>query len=508
MNRFIVLALFLSGGAIWADDDPVTPLASPPPAPPSQTANAASSPAPQAPEPVKIGNITVQGYLRSRIYYWDWFTGNPGTSNAYPYSGNLFRLSFSQSLESIDWQAEFSVPFLLGLPRNAVAPGAQGQLGLGAAYYVANQQSQYSAMIFAKQAFFRFKHNRQSLRLGRFEFLDGMEVVPQDGTLAQLKRERVAARLIGNFGFTDVQRSLDGAQYLYNQGPNTFTFVGAKPTRGVFQTDGWGEVNVGVGYAAFTRQWNRGAYQSETRALGIYYDDWRPVVKTDNRPLAARQQDLDNIRVFTFGGHHLGALRSSAGTLDVLAWGVGQTGAWGRLTQRSYALDFEAGFQPAILPVVKPWIRGAYTFGSGDNNPNDHTHSTFFQVLPTPRLFALFPFYNMENNRDIMGSVTLRPGKIVSISNQFDSISLASTSDLWYAGGGAFQPWTFGFQGRTTGGARSLANLYSASFTVRASRNVTTSLYTGYAQGLAAIKTIYPRGHNGALGYAELEYRF
>jgi hypothetical protein len=32
-------------------------------------------------------------------------------------------------------------------------------------------------------------------------------------------------------------------QHLYDRGANTFTFVGARQTRGVFQTNGWGEVN-------------------------------------------------------------------------------------------------------------------------------------------------------------------------------------------------------------------------------------------------------------------------
>lgn len=497
MTRIITAGLLLTVAVIWADDE-----ASP------DASQAATQASPAAPQPVKIGNVTVQGDFRVRMYYWDWFQGAPGTNNSYPYSGNLFRLSFSQSFESLDWQLEFAVPLLLGLPNNAVASGAQGQLGLGASYYVANNKSQYASMIFPKQAFFRFKHNHQSLRLGRFEFLDGSEAAPPDPTLAQLKRDRIAARLIGNFGFTDVERSLDGAQYLYQDGPNTFTFVGARPTRGVFQTDGWGEVNVAVGYAAYTRQWTSGAYTSETRTMGIYYDDWRPILKTDNRSLAVRQQDLENIRIFTFGGHHSGALRTGAGTIDVLAWAVGQTGAWGRLTQRSYAYDFEAGFQPNILPALKPWVRGAYTLGSGDSNPNDHTHGTFFQILPTPRQFALFPFYNMENNRDIMGALIFRPSKIVTLSNEFHSLALANSNDLWYSGGGAFQPWTFGYTGRAAGGAHSLANLYSTSLTIRASRNITTTLYTGYAQGRAAIAAIYPQGHNGALGYAELEYKF
>src|SRR5262249_2210830 len=153
-----------------------------------------------------------------------------------------------------------------------------------------------------------FKHNHQSLRLGRFEFLDGSEVAPKDVSLAAIKRDRISQRLIGNFGWAHVQRSLDGLQYLYSSGSNTVTFFGARPTRGVFQTDGWGQVNVAFRYAAYTKQFKQGAYSSETRALGIYYDDWRPILKTDSRALAARRGDLDNIRLFTFGGHHLGAI--------------------------------------------------------------------------------------------------------------------------------------------------------------------------------------------------------
>jgi hypothetical protein len=459
------------------------------------------------PGPLQIGNITVQGSFRTRVEYWDWFA-SPPANNSYPFSDSLLRLSFSQSFESLDWQLEFAVPFILGLPNNAVASGTPGQLGFGAAYYVANGKSQDSAMLFAKQGFLRFKRNRQSLRLGRFEFFDGSEASPKDDTLAAIKRDRIVQRLIGNFGWSATGRSFDGMQYLYSEGPNTFTFVGARPTRGVYQTDGWGEVNVAFGYAAFTRQWNHGAYSSETRAMGIYYDDWRHVLKTDNRPLDVRSADLDNIRLFTFGGHHLGALRTTAGIFDVLAWGVGQTGDWGRLTQRAYALDFEGGFQPDILGKVKPWLRGGYTLGSGDGNPRDGVHGTFFQILPTPRQFARFPFFNMENTRDIMGALILRPHKSVTISSEFHSLALANPNDLWYTGGGVYQPWTFGYTGRNAGGARSLANLYDTSLDYRIRRDISVTLYTGYAQGRAVIAAIYPHGRSGALGFAELNYKF
>ena len=459
------------------------------------------------PQPLKIGGITVQGSLRTRIEDWSWFKADTG-DGSYAYSGNLLRLSLSQSRESFDWQLEFAVPFLLGLPDNAVAAGTQGQLGQGASYYAANNKSQYSAMPFAKQGFLRFKGGPHSFRLGRFEFLDGAEVTPKNATLAALKRDRVVQRLLGNFGFTHVGRSLDGVQYLYSTPSGTFTFVGARPTRGVFQTNGWGELNIATSYMAYTKPWTRGAYSSETRALGIYYDDWRPILKTDNRALAARRTDLDSIRIFTFGGHHLSALATQAGTLDFLAWGVGQTGTWGRLDHRAYAIDFEGGIQPAILSKLKPWLRAGYTLGSGDGNPNDKTHRTFFQILPTPRPFARFPFFNMENNRDIMGALILRPHKKVTTSTEFHSLALANANDLWYLGGGAFQPWTFGYTGRATGGAKSLANLWDTSVEYRIRRNITTPAYVGYASGRAAMAAIYPKGKNGALGYLELNYGF
>ena len=77
-----------------------------------------------------------------------------------------------------------------------------------------------------------------------------------------------------------------------------------------------------------------------------------------------------------------------------------------------------------------------------------------------------------------------------------------------YLGGGAFQPYTFGYQGRSGGGARSLANLYDTSVEYRVRPNVTLTGYYGYASGRAVTQVIYPKGKNGGLGYAEISYRF
>ncbi|MGA8598245.1 MAG: alginate export family protein [Bryobacteraceae bacterium] len=472
----------------------------------------AQAPATDTADPIEIGGVTVTGSLRSRLYLWDWFQPTAG-NNSYQYSGNIFRISFSQNRDTWDWNAEFAVPFLLGLPSGATGTGAQqGALGLGSNYVSANSGSENAAMIFPKQLYFRFDglagDKGHTLQIGRFEFADGSEVTPKNATLAVLKRDRIAQRLIGTFGFSDVGRSFDGIHYAYDTTNNNFTFVGAVPTRGVFQVDGWGWNRIGFGYASYTHQWGSNRHAADTRLFFIEYDDFRHILKTDNRPLAVRRADLDNIRINTFGGHSVHAFETEVGTLDLLAWGAVQTGRWGVQAQRASAFDVEGGFQPKILPKVKPWFRSGYTYGSGDGNPDDNTHGTFFQMLPTPRTYARFPFFNMMNTEDLYGIMLLRPHPKVTVSSEFHSLRLTNANDLWYSGGGAFQPWTFGFTGRSTSGRRSLANLYDTQLDYRLNRTLTLTGYVGYAQGLAVMEEIYPKGKDGKFGYLEFLYRF
>ena len=249
----------------------------------------AQGPAPTPPGVHTFDGITFQATLRSRVEAWDWFQADSG-NNRYGFSGNILRLSASKTSPQRDWQAEFAVPFLLGLPSAAVAPGVQGQLGQGASYYVGSQQNQNVAMIFPKQLFVRLKNladvKGSSLRIGRFEFADGAEHGVRNATLAAVKRDHIAQRLIGPFAFTHVGRSFDGIRYSIERPANNFTFVAAVPTRGVFQIDGWGWNRVAFSYGAYSHEWGRGRHAAETRAFMIEYDDWRH--RQDGQPSARR----------------------------------------------------------------------------------------------------------------------------------------------------------------------------------------------------------------------------
>jgi hypothetical protein len=313
--------------------------------------------------------------------------------------------------------------------------------------------------------------------------------------------------LIGNFGWTHVGRSLDGFHYTAAKKVNV-QVVGAIPTRGVFQVDGWGQLDVGLLYASANGFTNKGSHSSDWRVFGSYYQDWRKVLKTDNRSMAMRQGDTGNIRIGSFGGHYLHSTDTKVGTFDAMVWGVAQTGRWGRLDHRAGAIDVEAGWQPPVLPQVKPWIRAGYFRSTGDGNPNDTEHGTFFQMLPTPRPFARFPFFNLMNNTDVFGMVTLRPHKSVTLKSEVHSLRLTEANDLWLLGGGAFQPWTFGYIGRVSNGHSGLATLYDISADWMVSAHFALAGYYGYANGKDVMRSIYPQGKNGSLGYLELTFRF
>jgi hypothetical protein len=272
--------------------------------------------------------------------------------------------------------------------------------------------------------------------------------------------------------------------------------------------DGWGNLDIGLLYAALTRQVKSGTNTGEWRAFGAYYHDWRNVAKVDARPVAIRNVDRANIRIGTFGGHYLHSAVTSAGTFDAALWGVLQTGRWGRLDHSGNSWFIEGGWQPTGAAPMRPWLRAGYSRSSGDKDPNDGDHGTFFQMLPTPRPFARFPFFNMMNNEDAFGELILRPSKALTIRTDVHGLRLSERNDLWYLGGGPFQPWTFGYQGRATSGAKGLATLYDVSVDYTVSPRVAVSGYAGHAQGRNVLRTIYPEGKNGTFGYLEMTYKF
>lgn len=480
----------------------------PAPAPEVPKAPAAN---PNSPPPIKWGSVTVSGSLRSRFENWNFFDST-AADGEYNFSGNILRLSFAQKTDNYDWQIEAAVPFLIGLPQNAVAPPPGGALGLGANYFQ-SARGEYAAAIFPKQAFIRIvgtDDRATTVRLGRFEFIEGLENQQKNPDLAFLKRERIGHRLVGNFAFTHVGRSFDGLEFKRDTGTSNLTVMGGRATRGVFQVDGLGELDVDIAYMGFTRQLNLAKkHPAEWRVFVLHYHDGRTgslTTKLDNRPLAVRSTDHYTIRLATVGAHYAQLLEARKMKADLVLWAALQLGAWGAMDQRAASFDVEAGLQPDW--AWKPWFRGGFSYSTGDNNPNDGKNGTFFEPLGTPRIYARFPFYNHMNMQDVFGQLILRPSKRLTLRSEGHYLQLANANDFWYSGGGAFAQRSFGMAGRPSGGSTDLGTLFDVGADWNVNRNLTFSAYYAHAIGGKVIRNIFPTRADADYAYLEMVYRF
>lgn len=427
-------------------------------------------------------SMKLSGSVRARGENWSFYDA-PGFESEYTFFGTLLRGSATQQVnKNLDWHVELAASGLFNLPEDAIAPAPRGQLGLGGSYYAANDAEENTAMLFAKQAFVRYKWGANALRVGRFEWAEGTEVTPKNAMLAPIKATRVAQRLIGPFGFSHVGRSFDGVQYSHTRENLNFTALAFRPTRGAFDVEGndqLDDVQVAYGSVTFSRP------NADERIFVIGYQDERNLVKTDNRPAPVRNLDREPVEVITVGGHYLAAF----GKLDVLLWGAYQTGEWGTQDHSAHAIDVEGGWH--FDGTMKPVVRGGIFSSSGDDDAADDEHGTFFQVLPTPRVYARFPFYNAMNSTDAFVQVSLKPTAKLTLQSETHLLQLSEDADLWYSGGGAFEETSFGYAGRTSNGNAALARTLDLSVDYAFNPKTNFTLYIGKADGGAVVHNIF-----------------
>lgn len=456
---------------------------------------------------IRLGSLTLSGELRGRGQGWNWFSGDDPVK--YAFGDSLLTISLSQHRSKLDWRVELAQPALYNLPNDAVSPGGV-PLGLGGIYFAANNDHRNPASVFVKQAYISLRgidRNGGVLRLGRFEFSDGLEKIPEAADLAWIKRQRIAHRLIGDSYWTDIGRSFDGLHFYDNIGDKTnVTFVAARATRGVWQTDGSGEMDVDILYAACTREFPS-AYAAELRVFGLGYHDGRRVTKVDNRPVNVRVGDTQNIRIGTFGvSYAIAAPIPYVGKWDLMAWAAEQIGNWGFLSHRANSGTVEIGWRPPV-PWIHPWLRAGAFFASGDGNPSDSRHTTFFQPLPTEQLYARVPFYTLQNTEDYMGQLIVNPKPRLELRSEVHKVKLHAVNDLWYLGSGAFQNTSFGYIGLPDKGHRGLGNYVDFSADYKVSSRWSVHAYIGALSGKGAM-TDQPQGRKGGFTYLDVVYRF
>ena len=467
-----------------------------------QTAVAPGSPADT------VSPVKATAYVRERTNATQWFAATPN-AEVYGHQDSLLRLGIEQRVRHFDYQLEMSQSAEFALPDDAVSPvAAQGQLGLGGTYYAANGNNQYPAAASFKQGFVRyhFRRDANTMRLGRFEFFDGQETVPKNTTLQWLQTNRIAQRLVGNFGFSNGQRSFDGADGKVGGDNWELTAMAGRAVQGVFNMNANPELNVDIQYLAYTRYAAKKRVLMRGFALG-YHDGRTGLVKTDNRPLALRRLDHTNIRIGSYGMDVAAAIPAGKGTADLLFWGVLQSGRWGVQDQASGGYDVEGGYHWMGVRT-QPWMRGGALRTTGDNHPTDGTHNTFFQVLPTPRSYARFPYFNMMNSKDEFVQMLDRPMKKMDIRTDLHFLQMTAPVDFWYQGGGAYDNKVFGYTGRPGNGHGSFSTLYDVSVDYAVTKQVLFTTYYAHSFGKTVVAAIYPRERDANYGFFELTYRW
>ncbi len=448
---------------------------------------------------------------RLRGEFVDWFRPPEGTAapgaERYDFFASQLRVGLRATFPHAQLVVEVQDTRIAGLPDDASLPSPAGNLGPGAIYF-AHTRDTDQGTVFLKEGHLTLRHSEFAASIGRMEYSDGLETIPADPTLAWLKRWRIAERLVGPFGYTHVQRSFDAVRAVYDRTDFNLTALAAHPTHGGFEVSANRELDdVSLAGLTLTLKQVPVLPPSDLRLFYLYYEDERDKpVKVDNRPLPARAADRDLIAIHTFGGHAITAIEAGPGIVDGLAWTALQTGEWGGLDHGAFAYAVEAGYQWPRWPG-DPWLRVGYNRSSGDDQPGDAEHDTFFQVLPTSRPYAQLPFFNLMNNEDLFAQLILKPHPRVTVRADYHWLRLAEAGDLWYSGGGATNKDIFGYSGIPSGGFSELAHLLDVGITVRLHERLTAYAYYGHAFGRDVVKNTFA-GEDADYGYLELTFRY
>jgi hypothetical protein len=470
--------------------------------------------APEKPLGQLTDNLRLTGEFRSRYEAYDFFQPvGANNNNEYDFWALRARLGLEAKTPFVDAYVQGEYSGVYGLPNNSFArPG--GALGLGALYHSENLDDSPSD-VHLKQAYLNFKLaplgiDGANLKLGRFELLDGMEYKTGDAKFDTLKLTRVSQRLLGTFDFAHASRNFDGIAAGYDQPKYNVSISATHPTQGGFNLNAQDEISkIDLAYAALTAKKDALLPGTESRLFYLYYGDNRNSQVIDNR--AAAQRPLlsqQSLQIHTIGTHWLTVQKIGPGAVDGVLWGAYQFGDWGNQSHQAYAFDVEAGYQFADLPL-KPWLRGGYFQGSGDSNAGDGKHGTFFQVLPTVRLYAKFPFFNLMNLNDAFAQFLVTPTATTKVGIDFHHLSLDETNDLFYAGAGASsRSNSFGFLGRPSNGNSTIGELVDISFTHNLTKQLSWSAYYAHAFGGNYVDNFYRNKSDADFAFVEFNANF
>lgn len=417
----------------------------------------------------------------TRMESWHFFDPPPTGGNPdYAFVANRLRVGLSASRSLFDVSAALQYVQFGGLPTQAVGPGP---LGTGALYYGQSGRTD-SRGLYVRTLTARVRlPSGVALQAGRFPYQSGAESASSgQPKIDAIKRLRLEGRLIGEFEWSLYQRTFDGVRGDLERRDWHLSGAWFRPTQGGFEEKAGIRMNgVDVGSATLTLRPPVAALSTDLAFFALRYQDHRPVtMRPDN---TGRSADRADVGVTTLGVAATGAASTGAGEADWFVWFAGQTGTWYSQRHRAWSLALEGGHQ--WKSPWQPWVRGGVLHASGDGNPADNQHGTFFPLLPTVRKYAFTTAYATMNLRDAFLEFIARPSSRLILRTYARRLWLADPSDLWYAGSGATQQRgsVFGYAGRASGGATGLGTVIEGAADLPLGRHWSINGFAGGMRG-------------------------
>jgi hypothetical protein len=408
---------------------------------------------------VPVGAQTAEPAVRAllhnvtRVEAWSFFEPPDGGGDPdYTLAGNRARLAVQVETSRFLFDGAFQYSQLVGLPDDAIGPGP---LGPGALYFYSAGTPQAFQLYF-KSMSLRLKNvlPRLSLQFGRMIYQSG-ENTP------------FAGRLIGGADWTPFERAFDGARLDYQRAAWRAHASFVMPTQGAYEES----ASPTIGKLQLA------TVALHTPAVELFahnYRDMRAVrARPDNTGLTA---DAVDVNIQTVG--------ASAVVNRFHLWGAWQTGDWYGNAHHAFSVSADGGHVWSDARW-RPTVRGGLLYASGDANPNDDHHGTFFPMIPTTQPDVLRGTYAQMNLRDLYARVTVFPRQRLQLGGEVHYLSLADHLDRWYSGTGAtaFDGEYFGYSTRRSTLQRALGTYVQLSANTTINSHWTLGVSTGVVRG-------------------------
>lgn len=430
-------------------------------------------------------------YSRSRYEFENWY-GNSTQDTTYTIPSEKVKFGVELSRSSLRLAIQGQYMGIWNLKTNEPGPASS--------FFGGNDGSQSPWAISLRQALLEYNDEELKVFAGRQNYFsgEGGTIPTSHKELTFLSKSRIAQRVIGASEFT-AGRSFDGIKFDVSTNTDGSLQIGAfHPTQGAASVAATRQISeIDIGVLSYTHKVSMlsSEQDGQMQFFYYYYGDRRGLTKTDNRDALARSADTSTIELHTTGAHWIQSYDVSGDQFDTTLWGVLQTGEWGNQHHEAWAGVFELGYRFRTLPWM-PWLRAGINTTSGDNSPTNSNHSTFFQLINTPRNYALVPFFNMQNMNDRFVQVITNPASEITFRSDLHSLSLTARNDLLYSGGGASTKGSFGYSGLSTNGETSVGTMFDLGVTWQVSKYVTLDGYLGHVWGGAALSEVSTNGNS------------